>query len=67
MSDKKNPIKDYIKYAGVGFEILACILLFSGAGYFLDNYFQPSKPWFLLSGSLIGCGLAIYFMIKRIK
>jgi F0F1-type ATP synthase assembly protein I len=56
----------YIRYAGLGFEILACILLFVGAGYGLDQWLSTSKPWFLLGLSLLGCAMAIYLMVKQL-
>lgn len=60
----KKPLNDYIKYAGLGFEILACILLFAGLGYGLDQWTETEKPWFLLGLSLVGCGVAMYLMIR---
>ena len=61
-----DPIKDYLRYAGLGFEILACILLFAGTGYGLDRWLSTEKPWFLLSLSLLGCATAIYLMIREL-
>ena len=66
MTDKKkSPKKEYLIYAGLGFEILACILLFSGLGYVLDRWLENEQPWFLLFLSLIGCALAIYLLVKH--
>ena len=62
---KKSPNKEYLMYAGLGFEILACILLFVGAGYALDKWMENEKPWFLLFLSLIGCALAIYLLVAK--
>ncbi len=67
MGDKKGPIHEYVKYVGLGFEILVSILLFSGIGYFLDKRMATDKPWFLLGFSLLGCVVAIYLMIRKIK
>jgi len=64
---EKEKLNEYVRYAGLGFEILACILLFAGAGYGLDSWLEPSKPWFLLTGSLLGCAMAIYLMIRSLK
>ena len=63
----EDPRKEYIRYAGLGFEILACILLFVAAGYGLDRWLSTEKPWFLLSFSLAGCAMAIYLMIRTIS
>lgn len=62
---KKRPIPDYLRYTGLGFEFLACILLFVGIGYFLDNKLQTEKPWFLLVFSLLGCIAAIYLIVRK--
>jgi ATP synthase protein I len=62
----KRALSEYIRYAGLGFEILACILLFAGAGYGLDQWLATEKPWFLLGLSLVGCGVAIYLMIREL-
>ncbi len=61
----KKPIPDYLKYTGLGFEVLACILLFAGAGYALDQWLETSRPWFLLALSLLGCALALYLLVRR--
>lgn len=68
--DKKRgnkPRNSYIKYAGLGFEILACMLLFVGGGYALDQWLQPEKPWFTLGFSLLGCVGVIILMIRSIR
>ena len=62
----KHPLQEYLKYAGLGFEILACILLCAGAGYWLDDHFGTEKPWCLLGGGLLGSAVAIYLMIRSV-
>ena len=59
-------MKNYMRYAGLGFEILACIFVFAGLGYWLDNKYQTEKPWFLLTFALLGCGVAIYLMVRTV-
>ena len=63
---KKRPIPDYIKYTGLGFEFLACILLFVGGGYLLDNKLETEKPYFMLIMSLLGCAAAIYLVVRKV-
>ena len=62
---KKRPIPDYLRYTGLGFEFLACILLFVAIGYGLDNWMETEKPWFLLVFSLLGCAAAIYLVVRK--
>ncbi|MEL6842140.1 MAG: AtpZ/AtpI family protein [Bacteroidota bacterium] len=64
---KHKASNDYLRYAGLGFEILACILLFVGAGYRLDQWLETEKPWFTLFLSLCGCAMAIYLMIRQLN
>jgi F0F1-type ATP synthase assembly protein I len=56
-----------MKYAGLGFEILASMLFCVGIGYALDKYFETEKPWFVLTFSLLGCVMVIYIMIKSLN
>ena len=63
--EKESPFKQYVKYTGAGFEILAYILIFVAIGYGLDYYLQTEIPWFTLIFSLLGCAAAIYKVIQR--
>ena len=65
-SDKKKPTNNYMKYTSLGFEFLACILLFVGIGYGLDSWVETERPWFMLVFSLLGCGAAIYLLVRKI-
>ena len=65
MPDERKTKNEYLRYAGLGFEILACILLFAGLGYKADQWAGTEKPWFLLGLTLLGCGVAMYLMIRR--
>ncbi|WP_409286228.1 AtpZ/AtpI family protein [Pontibacter sp. G13] len=66
MSDKKNPLRDYIRYAGLGFELLACMLVFIGIGYGLDVWTETEKPWFLLGFALAGSAASIYLLVRNV-
>lgn len=67
MTDQRpHKNKELMRYAGMGFEILTAMLLCIGAGYFLDRHFQTEKPWFTLGFSLLGCGVALYLMIRSL-
>lgn len=70
MSEEKKKKNDtpqsYMKYAGLGFEFLACVLLFMGLGYGLDKWMETEKPWFLLGFLVFGCIAGIYLLIKRV-
>lgn len=60
----KDDLHGYVRYAGLGFEVLACILVFVGLGYGLDQWLETEKPWFTLVLSLLGCAAAMYLLIR---
>lgn len=64
MKKNNHPFKEYLRYSTLGFELLVVILLFVGIGYGLDHWLETQKPWFLLACSLLGCALAMYFLIR---
>lgn len=67
MADPKpDKNKEILRYAGMGFEILATMILCVGAGYYLDQKVGTEKPWFTLGFSLLGCGVALYLMIRSL-
>ncbi|MEO1450069.1 MAG: AtpZ/AtpI family protein [Bacteroidota bacterium] len=63
-SKDKHGMHAYLRYAGLGFEVLACILVFVGIGYGLDRWQETEKPWFTLGFSLFGCVAAMYLLIR---
>ena len=60
---KKNQLKFYGKYAGMGLQMAAIILLFTFGGLKLDEQLSTS-PLFTLVLSLISVVLAMYFVVK---
>jgi F0F1-type ATP synthase assembly protein I len=60
-------MKPYLKYAGLGFEILASMLFCVGIGYWLDQKMETEKPWFVLGFALLGCVIVIYRMIQTLN
>lgn len=58
-------MKDYLKYASLGFEIITTMLITGLGGYFLDKWLE-TKPWFLLAFLLLGC-VIVLVRISKIK
>ncbi len=56
-------MKDYLKYASLGFEIIATMLVTGLGGYFLDKYLD-TRPWFLLAFLLLGCVIVLVRISK---
>lgn len=58
-------MKDYLKYASLGFEIIATMLVTGLGGYFLDKWLE-TRPWLLLVLLLVGC-VIVLVRISKIK
>ena len=65
---KKPPLNNYIKYSGLGFQMLAAILLGVLGGMQLDKRLrQPDDfPLFTVIGSLLGVFIALYIPLKQL-
>ena len=55
-----------LRLTGIGFYIVICILLGTGAGYWLDNRLNTA-PWLLLVGLLLGLALAGYGVYRMLR
>lgn len=60
-------MKEYAKYVGLGFELAACILLFLGIGYWLDDKMGYATPRFIIAGVFIGFIFAGVLMFRTIS
>tara|TARA_B100001750_G_scaffold233976_1_gene234782 strand:+ start:144 stop:341 length:198 start_codon:yes stop_codon:yes gene_type:complete len=56
----------WIQYSNLGFQIIATLGLFGGIGYFLDNRYPESSPYFLIGLLLVGVGVTLYHLWKTI-
>ena len=56
-------MKDYLKYASLGFEILAMMLVCGAGGYFLDKWLH-TQPCILIVGCMLGCVLVLLRIIR---
>ena len=56
----------WIQYSNLGFQIIIILGLFGGVGYFLDNLYPESGPYFLIGLLLIGVGVTLYHLWKTI-
>lgn len=55
------------KYLGLGFSLLALILLPTLLGNWLDNSLKHSIPWLTLILSLLGILLAFFYVFKELR
>jgi F0F1-type ATP synthase assembly protein I len=66
-NQKKIPnrgLKDYARYSGIAFQMIAIILLTTWGGIKLDKMAGFSKPVFTIILSLLGVFAAIYTAVK---
>lgn len=61
--------RDYVRHAGLGFEFAATVGLLAWLGWLLDGALglQQSFPAFLLLGTFLGLGLAIYRLMLKVN
>lgn len=64
LGKKKKSFDNYVKYSGIGFQMLAVIAAGVFGGYHLDRHVGNKMPVFLILFSTISVGLSIYIAIK---
>ena len=67
MKNENKPIHKYLKYSGLGFQLIATIIIFIWLGMELDKKVNPASKMFTLIGALLGIVGAFYFMFKAVK
>jgi F0F1-type ATP synthase assembly protein I len=68
-SDRKKPkpSNDFLKYSGLGLQLLGTIGIAAWLGHKLDLYFDLTFPAFLLSFVMISFGGSIYQLYRTIS
>ncbi|MBR9833571.1 AtpZ/AtpI family protein [bacterium] len=61
---KKKQPNDFIKYSGMATQMAITILAGVFGGQKLDAHLEMEAPVFTITGSLLGVGAALYFLIK---
>ncbi len=61
---KSDDIRNYAKWAGLGFEFAGVLAVFCYMGYRLDKAFDTS-PWLLLAGFAVGFIGMLYTILKQ--
>ena len=64
---EKSPLNNYIKYSGLGFQMIGVIGAFAFAGYKLDEAQQTKTPIYTGILSLLGVLASLYIVIKGLK
>lgn len=63
-SQGRSGLNDYLKYAGMGVQMLVIIAVFTWAGSRLDQRAAIEKPIYTAVLSLLGVIIAIYTVLK---
>ena len=61
MADTQEP--NPWRYAGVGLELVAVVLVLMWVGYWLDGKLDTS-PWLMLTGALLGIVGGLYNLVR---
>ena len=56
---------DLGRYAGLGLQFAASVVLFGAGGWWLDGRFG-TRPWLLIVGLFLGAGLAFYALLRAV-
>ncbi len=69
MSDKQKGknATNFIKYSGMGFQMLATIGLFAFAGYKIDGYRNSDKLIFTAVFGLVGVIISLYQVVRQLN
>ena len=66
--DKGNSTRNsYLKFTGMGFQMIAVIGLFTWAGYKIDKSAGHSTLWVTAILSLTGVFISLYLVIRSVK
>ena len=47
---------------GLGFSLVALVVVFTVAGYFLDRWLR-TEPWLMVAGVFLGAGLGFVYVV----
>lgn len=64
---EKQSLNKYIKYSGIGFQMIATIGAFTWLGYYLDGVNDNEKLLYTAILALIGVAISIYVVIRSVQ
>jgi putative F0F1-ATPase subunit (Ca2+/Mg2+ transporter) len=62
-----RPLNAYVKYSGIGFQMIAIIGIFTYAGYKIDESAHHQVKWVTAALSLTGVFISLYIVIVSLK
>lgn len=63
---RTSEASDLGRYAGLGFQFAATMLVFGALGWWLDGKFG-SAPWVMIFGIFLGAGLAFFSLLRAVN
>jgi len=57
----------YVKFSGLGFQMIAIIGIFAYAGYKIDESAHHDVQWVTATLALIGVFISLYLVIRSLK
>ena len=65
--DDNKPMRNYAKFTGLAFQMIAIIGGFAYAGYKIDEAAAHSTKWVTAAMSLAGVFISLYIVIRSVK
>ncbi len=65
-NQKKKQLNEYVKYSGMGMQMIITFCLAAWGGIKADEYFQMKTPLFTIFFLLFAVVSSIYFVIKTL-
>ena len=62
-----KPLNAYVKYSGLGFQMIAIIGVFAFAGHKIDESAHHEVKWVTAALSLAGVFISLYIVIVSLK
>ncbi|GEO04857.1 hypothetical protein AAE02nite_25210 [Adhaeribacter aerolatus] len=65
-SSRQDQLKPYLKYSGLGFQMIAVLVLAAWGGMALDDKVGNKNPWWTIGLMLLGVLTSMYMIIKSV-
>jgi F0F1-type ATP synthase assembly protein I len=66
-NSEDKPANSYLKFTGLGFQMIAIIGVFTFIGYKIDESFNHSTKWITAIFSLFGVFASLYIVFKSLN
>lgn len=64
VSKTPKPLNDYLRYSGLGIQLIVLLLAGMWLGDWVDGKAATSKPWFTILFTLLGLGGGLYQLLR---